>query len=292
MGVSGQDAGVGMEQEFGRLVKSLLLTASCPFRMVVLADSTMQRVVSEVRRELCLDEGVPEGTGRVSIDVLPVSSAGIESMWRELGVVVRHHAGPFTQAKYAMDRYFGEETKAVLVVDTDFVFFDDVCRLWGEASADLERNKDALVSIEIADESRVDNSNHYLNAGMVYMRLDRMRAAGWSTRVVEETKRTPKCLSRVEGTDLYYGLRGDQNFFYCAVMNHPEWLVPMRKRWNLSRCRDFEGTRFGSRGTSLPHTLGAIHYNCDNRPNHFSLEIVRVDSFSLNQLQEHTYKGV
>jgi hypothetical protein len=285
MGVSGSDAGKGLSLEYERLVKSLLLTASCAFRMVVVADDTMSAVVEQVRHELCLDVGdVDRAQGRVEIGTQRLTNEQIVAEWAALGVDIRHHAGPFTQAKYSLEKLFPSED-AVLVLDTDMVFFDDVCRLWDESEALLHEGE-GLVSAVVTG-----SGNHSINAGASYMRPDRMREVGWSTAVVEETKNTTGCLEFDAATNTYFGPHGDQNFLICAVQNHPQWFRPMRLRWNLTRCTVFEDVRFGSRGPGMLYSLGAIHNNCRSAPVSFELETFRLDSLSLNQLQEHTYRG-
>jgi hypothetical protein len=288
MGVSGTDAGKGLEDEFRRLVKSLLLTASCPFRMVVVADDVMAEAVARVRSELCLDVNAGAGVGQVEIVTQRLTSEMIEKEWRAKDVVVRHHAGPFTQAKYSLETLFPHE-RAVLSVDTDTIFLDDVCRLWREASFDLAANPEAIVSAAITD---LENPTSFLNAGISFMRLDRMRAVGWSSTVLDETKRTPHCLSYDRVEKVYFGDKGDQNFLICAVKNHPQWLVPMRLRWNLTRCKFFEEERPLSSGENLRHGLGVLHFNCAAKPNYFRGELNRLDCLSLNQLQEHRFKGL
>ncbi|XP_039767241.1 LARGE xylosyl- and glucuronyltransferase 2 [Ornithorhynchus anatinus] len=214
-------AGHNSSRDAVTLVKSILFHRKNPLHFHLVTDAVARLILETLFRSWM----VPS----VLVSFYDADELKPEVAW----IPNKHYSGIYGLLKLTLPRALPPDLPRVIVLDTDITFASDIADLWAVFSRFSDKQVIGLV--ENQSDWYLGNlwKNHRpwpalgrgFNTGVILLRLDRLRQAGWEQmwRLTAERE-----LLTMLATSL-----ADQDIFNAVIKQHP-WLVhPLPCSWNV-----------------------------------------------------------
>ncbi|XP_069411644.1 xylosyl- and glucuronyltransferase LARGE2 isoform X2 [Ovis canadensis] len=265
-------AGHNSSRDVITLVKSLLFYRKNPLHLHLVTDAVARNILETLFHTWM----VPA----VQISFYDADELKPQVSW----IPNKHYSGLYGLMKLVLPSALPPDLARVIVLDTDVTFASNIAELW--ALFAHFSDKQAIGLVENQSDWYLGNlwKNHRpwpalgrgFNTGVILLRLDRLRQAGWEQMWKLTAKRE---LLTLPATSL-----ADQDIFNAIIKEHP-WLVqPLPCMWNVQ----LSDHTLAERCYSEASDLKVIHWNS---PKKLHVKNKHVESFRNLYLTFLEYNG-
>lgn len=161
------------------------------------------------------------------------------------------------------------DVEAALVIDTDFLFFQDICDLWQWGTDNVVRPRQGKPLMHASTVPRKGrrawkyDGDYGLCSCISIFNFGLMRKAQWTTALARSAFQQHLATNETTGQ---FVVDGDQTMNVAIANYRPEEFREIPQSWALNHCQSYFQVRplpeESSRGGLF---LGALHFNCLKR---------------------------
>lgn len=265
-------AGHNSSRDVVTLVKSMLFYRKNPLHLHLVTDAVARSILETVFRTWMLPA--------VHVSFYDADELKPRVSW----IPNKHYSGLYGLMKLVLPGALPPDLTRVIVLDTDVTFASDIAELW--ALFAHFSDEQAIGLVENQSDWYLGNlwRNHRpwpalgrgFNTGVILLRLDQLRQAGWEQVWTQTATRE---LRTLPATSL-----ADQDVFNAVLKERPGLVRPLPCVWNVQLSDHTLAERCFSRAPGLK----AIHWNS---PKKLRVQHERVDFFRKLQLTFLDYDG-
>ncbi|XP_073900778.1 xylosyl- and glucuronyltransferase LARGE2 isoform X4 [Castor canadensis] len=214
-------AGYNSSREVVTLVKSMLFYRKNPLHLHLVTDAMARNILGTLFRTWM-------------VPAVVVSFYDAEELKPQISWIPnKHYSGLYGLMKLVLPGILPSSLTQVIVLDTDVTFASDIAELW--ALFAHFSDKQVIGLVENQSDWYLGNlwKNHRpwpalgrgFNTGVILLRLDRLRQAGWEQMWKPIARRV---LLTLPATSL-----ADQDIFNAVIKEHPGLVQPLPCVWNV-----------------------------------------------------------
>nr|XP_012307864.1 LARGE xylosyl- and glucuronyltransferase 2 isoform X2 [Aotus nancymaae] len=238
-------AGHNSSRDVITLVKSMLFYRKNPLHLHLVTDAVARNILEMLFRTWM----VPA----VRVSFYDADELKSQVSW----IPNKHYSGLYGLMKLVLPGTLPAELARVIVLDTDITFASDIAELW--ALFTHFSDTQAIGLVENQSDWYLGNlwKNHRpwpalgrgFNTGVILLRLDRLRQAGW--------EQMWRLMARRELLTLPATSLADQDIFNAVIKEHPGLVHPLPCVWNVQ----LSDHTLAERCYSEASDLKVIHWN-------------------------------
>lgn len=252
-------------QEMVPLLKSMILLATAPFRVVFITDDTGKEKLVNLTSSHLMDRSTM--LQHVDVRFFANGTKEIEEQARQsIQWENIHHSGVWSFIKMLLP-WIAPEYDRLAIVDTDLVFVTDPIELWREFDPPYQHQRDWLYSFPTNETLK---RGSYNISGIrwsvsICSCIGLLEAAKIrrGTRVFPEAFMAAQRLHIKEKKKRNHNLsahpyseNGDQSVYWNMFQLNETWLAPLHERWNRNKCQSY------ANAFSVKKATGMLHQNC------------------------------
>lgn len=238
-------------EEVQSLLKSMILFASEPFRVVLVMDVFSFNAIQEMITILKTKK-----TMLRYIDIRVIKSfEGVQKYADtiQFDVEQSHHSKVWGFMK-AMMPWMIVEYDEFAILDTDMVFLQDPIRLWDEF---YPNDGDKWLYKTSVFDPKLQTTGA-ISTGVILLKSKKIREANIFPNVFRQALTSEGDTSFIEQTNTYRISHGDQGMYVKMFRNNPRLFSNLHRNWQAPKCLNY----FGAFRDHVE--TGMLHKNCDN----------------------------
>jgi len=232
--------------EMSALLKSLLLLASEPVRLIFITDSK-----GAYRLWKTFAQDLVESKRQLWVDIHLLQDSIVDAWASKISLdPVGHHSGRWGTAKLMLP-WILKDFNRIVVLDTDMVFVEDPIRLW-ELFEDGEE--------EWIYKMPVSNKNHFskMCSCIVLIKMDLARRKDVFPTLFQQALISGPETWWIAEREHWRPETGDQGLYWLMMKKYPDLFKILPNNWDKDRCHKF----WGALEPTSRDRVSLIHRNC------------------------------